>query len=239
MSSSTNVGAEGAAKDIADRPGVGERINAFIVSHRKALLVVFVALLVAIAAVGVYALVDHGALAKSTLALEALEGSYSALDDMTEANKAERTAAVVAEADALVAAHRGRYAAARAHIIKAEALYAAGDFEASEKAYAALAEAYPRSHLAPVALANAAVVAEDRGDLDAALVHLNAFEKGYPEAPAAERVRLSIGRVYEAQKRYDKAMEAYLRLVAGGSDSDWTKLARDRIILLKSQGLAK
>ncbi len=238
--SSNDIAAQNArAEEAAETPKLGERLGDFIIAHRKALLAVLVAVAAALAGLGVYAIVERGALAASTEALEKLEGSYSALDSVTEADKAERIAAVAAEADALIAAHGGRYAAARAMIIKAESLYAGGDAEGARKAFASLAEAQPRSHLAPVALFNAAVVAEDSGDLDAAAAYLTKYEEAYPDAPAAERARLSLGRVYEAQKSYDKAMETYLRLVAGGSDSDWTKLARDRIILLKSQGLAK
>ncbi|MBU0928412.1 MAG: tetratricopeptide repeat protein [Spirochaetes bacterium] len=237
--SSKEIGSKAAAQaSPKEETTVTERLNHFLRSNRRTLQVLGVAVIAIVVGLGVYSLVSSNVLAKSTLALEALEDGYKDFEALTETEKSSKGAELVAEADAIAAKYGKSYAAASAAMLKAQLLFAMNDLPGAEKTYAGVADAQPKSHLAPVALANAAAIAEDRGDSDAALAYLSRAEAAYPDAPGAGRLTLSIGRIYESTKRYDKAMESYSKLVAKGDESDWTKLAHDRIILLKSQGLA-
>lgn len=238
--SSKEIGAKAAAQAApADEVKFVERLNDFMHANRTLFLVVGIAILVIVAGLGVYSIVSADLVTKSTIALEKLEKQFESWETVPEADKAVKGAEIVAEADAVLAKYGRRYAAARASVIKAEILSGVNDAAGAEKAYAAAASDYPKSHIAPVALANAAAIAEDRGDTDAALAYLEKAVAGYPDAPGAGRAMLSIGRIYETTKQYEKAMETYSRLLATGTESDWTKIAHDRIILLKSQGLGK
>ena len=216
-----------------------ERLNDFMHANRKLFLAIGVAVLVFVAGLGIYSVVSTDLVAKSTVALENLEKRFDGWTAVEEAEKSAKGAEIVAEADDIIAKYGKRYAAARAAIIKAEVLAGTSDAAGAEKAYAFAADNYPKSHIAPVALANAAAIAEDRGDSDAALAYLEKAMSGYPSAPGSGRTLLSMGRIYESTKQYDKAMESYTRLIATGAESDWTKIAHDRIILLKSLGLVK
>jgi len=216
-----------------------EKMNDFMHANKKIFMGLGIGVLVLVAALGVFSVVSRSILVKSTTALEKLESAYEGWASIEDTEKAAKSAELVAEADVLIAKYGKSYAAIRASMIKAELLFSANDIAGAEKAYAASAESYPKSHLAPVALANAAAMAEDRGDTDTALAYLMKAEEKYPGAPGAGRIVLSIARIYETTKLYDKAMETYTRLVATGVESDWTKIAHDRIILLKSQGLAQ
>lgn len=238
--SSKEIGASAAAQAAPkDEVKFAERLGDFIRANRVALIAVGSIVLVAIVGLGVYSIVSSDRLQKSTVALEALERGFAEWNELDDATRSEKGAELAAQADAIVAKYGKLYAAGRALTVKAELLYAMNDLPGAEKAYLAAADAAPESHLAPVALSNAASVAEDRGDNEAALSYLARVEAEYPSAAGIGRVTLSVGRIYENTKRYGEAMAAYTRLVATGAESDWTKIAHDRIILLKSQGLAE
>ncbi len=215
------------------------RLNDFMHANRKVFLAIGIVILASIVGLGIFSIVSADRLAKSTLALEKLEKQVLAWKSANETDKAAKGTELVTEADTIVARYGRQYAAIRASIIKAEVLAASNDAPGAEKAYAAAAKAYPKSHIAPVALANAAALAEDRGDADAALSYLEKAQADYPDAPGSGRILLSIGRMHEATRQYAKALDAYTKLVAKGNESDWTKIAHDRIILIKSQGLGK
>ncbi|HPE87886.1 MAG TPA: tetratricopeptide repeat protein [Spirochaetia bacterium] len=237
--SSKEIGATSATQAAPkDEVKFAERLGDFIRANRVALVVVGSLMLAAVIGLGVYSVVSSDRLQKSTVALEALEAGFADWNALEGEARTAKGGELVAEADAVAAKYGKLYAAGRASMIKAELLFAMSDLPGSEKAYLAAAASNPGSHLAPVALANAASVAEDRGDNEAALSYLARVEAEYPSAPGIGRVTLSIGRIYENTKRYGEAMEAYTRLIATGAESDWTKIAHARIILLKSQGLA-
>ncbi|PKL26676.1 MAG: hypothetical protein CVV47_01780 [Spirochaetae bacterium HGW-Spirochaetae-3] len=238
--SSKEIGAKAAAQASASNDVTfNERLNDFMHANRKLFLVIGIAAVVAVVGFGIASMVTSSIDAKSAVALEQLENNYEAWNALEAGERTGKGAALLAEAEAVASKYGRRYASARAATIKAQVLYADNDLPGAEKAYALIADSYPKSHLAPVALANAAAIAEDRGDTDAAIAYLVKSESEYPAAPGVGRITLSIGRIYETTKRYDQAMEAYTRLVATGAESDWTKIAHDRIILLKSQGLAR
>ncbi|HAE23218.1 MAG TPA: hypothetical protein DCG47_12995 [Spirochaetaceae bacterium] len=216
-----------------------EKLNEILRANRVAFLAISAFIVVAVAAIGIVAMVQQDRLVKSTIALEALEARFDGWASSSEESRPSASEALIKEADALVAKYSKDYAGLRARLIKGRVLVGANDYLGAEQSFASIAEAGPKSHLAPMALANASAMAEERGDLQAALGYLMKARASYPASPGADRVAFSIGRIQESLKDYAKAMEAYSALVAGGADNDWTKLARDRIIYLRSLGLAK
>ncbi|HUW70786.1 MAG TPA: tetratricopeptide repeat protein [bacterium] len=214
-----------------------DHLNDFLLANRKIFLIFGIVAVVLVVGAGVVSVVNSSIATNSTIALEKLEADFASWSSATDADKPAKSEAILTGADTIIRKYSGRYAAARSLLIKAQLQVAISDLPAAEKSFALLADKYPKSHMAPVALANAAAVAEDRGDQDGALKYLEKADSKYPTEPGSGRVILSIGRIHENMKQYDKAMEAYNRLVATGTDSDWTKLAHDRIIILKSLGL--
>jgi len=228
--------AKGTAEPASKPAKFNEKLGFLILKRRKSILVFAIIILVVKFGLGIYMVFENKAKNNAAEQLEKLEASYLAIENNSELENKTMLASVIVEADKLIKAQKGRYPAIRAIVIKAEALYALGDIEGSEKAFADLAESYPRSHLAVVALFNAAVAAEERNELENALSYLLKAENKYFDSAAIDRIRLATGRIYEKQKSYEKAMEVYLRLTATGTESDWTKIARDRIIFIKTQG---
>jgi tetratricopeptide (TPR) repeat protein len=193
-----------------------------------------------VVAIGTLTLISRDVSNKATLAMEKLESDFEAWNGMPDDKKVgDASASIIEKADLLIKKYSRHYASARASVIKAQLLFFSDDLEGAEKAYVEMAERLPESHMAPTALINASAIAEDRGQADQAIAYLEKAVEKYPSAPGFGRALLSLGRIHEQKKEYDKAKEAYGKLIAGGSESDWTKLAHDRIILMKSLGLAE
>lgn len=216
-----------------------DHLNDFLQANRKIFLILGIVAVVLVVGAGVVSVVNSSIATNSTIALEKLEADFASWSSATDADKPAKSEAILTGADTIIKKYSGRYAAARSILIKAQLQVAISDLPAAEESFVLLADKYPKSHMALVALANAAAVAEDRGDQEGALKYLERADSKYPTEPGSGRVILSIGRIYENMKQYDKAMQAYNRLIATGADSDWTKLAHDRIIMLKSLGLVR
>lgn len=103
---------------------------------------------------------------------------------------------------------------------------AAGDFYG-------LYEAFPKSYLAPIALFNAASTMEQAGNVDKSLEYLQILVDGYSDvSPEAPEALFNLGRLEEKQGNSEKAMEYYEQLILDFSDTEWTNVAKSRIISL-------
>ncbi len=238
--SSTEIGIKPGTSDKQNAEvKFSEKLNDFMHKNRKLFMAIGITALALVVILGVTSVITSGIARKSTIALEKLEMEYSKWYEAEDSEKTSLSTAVIEMAANVAKTYGKRYAAARATMIKAEVLYASKDLKGAEAGFSDVATSFPKLHLAPVALANAATVAEDQGDTESALNYLLQAESKYPGFPGSGRVSLSIGRIYESTKQYGKAMETYSRLLSTGVESDWTKIAQDRIILLKSQGVAE
>jgi TolA-binding protein len=101
-------------------------------------------------------------------------------------------------------------------------------------------DAAPNSYIAPVALQGAANAADEQGASDRATADYRKFVDRYSDKTIGiPHAYFAIGRLAEQSKDYAAANTAYQKIIATWPDGDWTKLATDRIISLKSQGLLK
>ena len=217
-----------------------ERLNDFLIANRKLFLIFGITIIVVVVAIGAFTMISRDINNKATLAMESLESDFETWNELQDDKKTpDASASIIEKADSLIKKYAKQYASTRASVIKSQLLFSSGDLEGAEKAYVEMATRLPESHMAPVALINASSIAEDRGQTDLAIAYLEKVVGKYPEAPGFGRALLSLGRIYEQKKQYDQAKEMYGKLIASGIESDWTKLAHDRIILMKSLGLAE
>jgi tetratricopeptide (TPR) repeat protein len=114
------------------------------------------------------------------------------------------------------------------------------NWASAEKDWLAIAAAAPDSYLAPVALQGAAVAAEELSANDRAIAAYKKLIDKYGKASIGiPHAHFALGRMAEEAKDYASSLASYQKIVATWPDSDWTKLATDRIIFLKSHGLTK
>ncbi len=217
-----------------------QKISDFLRKYRTIVLAVLGAAVLAVIVVALWSAIHGAAVRNSTARLEKAQASIAALaDEKDEAKKAELEKAAVADLDAIAAKWPRLFAGQRARLLKGRLAADKKDWALAEKEFIAVADAAGSSYLAPAALQEAAVAAEERGAPEKAVEYYKRFVDKFPKAAGVPHAWFSLGRLAEDSKDYVAAMGHYEKVVAAFPDDDWTKLAKDRILSLKSRGLAK
>jgi tetratricopeptide (TPR) repeat protein len=213
----------------------------FLRKYRVFVLVAFGVAMLALIGVAVGTMISGAALKASTAGMEKLEADFALYEaEQDQAKKAELEKAFVASADEIAKKWKGRFAALKALSFKARISEYKKDWVESEKNWLAVVESGPDSYLAPVALQEAARAAEEQNSPDRALAaYRKLVDKYGDKAVGIPHAYFSIGRLAESTKDYPAALIAYQKIASTWPDSDWTKLATDRILFLKSHGLSK
>ena len=211
---------------------------------RKYRVVVFAFFGVAILVVlGVFILteVKSATVKDSSARLEKLDADFATYSEEQDAvKKADLEKALLATADDLVRHGPRLYAAQKALVYKAKIAASKKDWATAEKEWLAIATAVPESYLAPVALEGAATSAEELGVDDRAIAdYKKLIDKYGSTAIGIPHAYFALGRIAERQKDNAAALVSYQKIVSSWPDDDWTKLATNRIIFIKSKGLSK
>jgi tetratricopeptide (TPR) repeat protein len=217
------------------------RFADFLRKYRIAVLALFGAAVLAVVCVAIVTVIKDSSVKASTARLEKLDADYEAYSSEQDAAKKdalEKT--LLATADDIAKRGPRLYAAQKAMLYKAKIEGAKKDWAESEKDWLAIVSLVPESYLAPVALQGAAVAAEELGSVDRATAdYKRLIDKYSADAIGIPHAYFALGRLEELQKDYAAALASYQKIVSSWPDDDWTKLATDRIIFLKSRGLAK
>ncbi|WP_018525256.1 tetratricopeptide repeat protein [Alkalispirochaeta alkalica] len=217
-----------------EQVSLADTLKVFLGSHRKPLFGISIALIALVFASVVAYQVHHNRQEQAARQAEEISESWlswqNEQDDQSETDIREAI-------ETLLAAHPRSYGALRALHILMLLEWEMEQFEEAEAAGLRLAEAFPRSHLTGAALATAAAAAEEQGDPARAREILSRIARGEGSPTAEEpRALFNLGRLAEELQDYDEALEYYNRLAGDHPESNWTKLARNRIIWLTSQG---
>jgi hypothetical protein len=228
----------------ADKTGpkkFSEKLDAFIRANRVVLLVVLAVLVAGVAFIAVYSAVGTATMNASTARIEKLTGDFDAWSSDTDAaKKADAEKALVADLNGVIRKWPRQFASARAYAMLARISQANKDWDGAEKNWVAIADRFPKTFIAPLALINAAAAAEERGANDAASAYYKKVVDKYTgKSVGLPHALFAIGRLAEGSNDYPAALSSYEKLVAQYPGDDWTKLAEDRIISIKAKGLAK
>jgi tetratricopeptide (TPR) repeat protein len=166
--------------------------------------------------------------------MEELTGRFEALRfEVNEPSKEGEVKALLDEL-ALFAEKNTAYAGARAYMMIADIHMDRKNWEEAEKAYTQAARKAPRIYLTPAALFNAAVAAEERGNISGAIALYAECLSQAEQFPAAPRAQFAVGRLEEAQGNSAAAVEAYRAVIEKWPGAAvWTNMANSRIILLE------
>ncbi len=218
-----------------------EKLTDFISTHRKPIIGIGIAVVVVIAAVGIYTVVSGNIASDSSRAMDLADQKFQAWwQETDEQKKADAEKALIADLDTIAEKWPKTIAAQRALLRKNTIMSQKKDFAEAEKAALDAFERNKKSYAAPVALQLAAISAEEAGNIDAAIAHYTTITKDYlKDNPSAPSALFNLGRLQEEKKDYVAAVESYNQLVSSFGDSDWALLAKNRLIYLKSQGLAE
>jgi tetratricopeptide (TPR) repeat protein len=217
---------------------INERLGDFLQKNRKILLSVLACLAVILIGFTVVFSIRDRVRAKALSQVDAFNRRYDALksfinsEEPVDDSKQEEISALQEEL-AVFASKKSGYAAARAYGISADIYADQKKWAEAEKAWSASAKAAGKSYLGPVSVFNAAVAAEEQGNIESAIeLYTKAIDFGNV-FPAAARAQFSVGRLQESLNNREAAIEAYRNIVSKWpGDPVWSNLAQSRIVVL-------
>ncbi len=211
-----------------------DSLSGFLQRNRVAILCVAIIALLGIAGFAIYAEVSSR---RAEEALVRLEAAQTRVDERQELSGEEQDAVdteLLIELADIADSHPRTYAAQRSLFLMGIISMDREDYGEAAEAFGRLADRFTDSHLAIIARANQATAYEEQGNADSALTAYRRLLELRPSAnPLEARALFSIGRLTEtAEQDPDGAREYYERVVNEFPQSDWTSLARNRLLAL-------
>ena len=215
-----------------------ERLNEFIQKNRRFLAIGFISVIVILIGVIVFQTVSEKLQSKALSRIDEFERRYQVMkyfiadSDQIEASHQEELNTLQDELSAFGSKNFG-FAAAKAYYLSAGIYGDQKKWDLAEKAWTEAAKIASKSYLAPIAIFNAAVAAEELGNIDSAIEQYSKAMNYGKLFFASARAQFSIGRLEESRNNKQAALDAYRNLVSNWpNDTHWTNLAQSRIITL-------
>jgi len=209
-------------------------ISNFLQKYRTLLLSIIVGGVLIVVALAIWTQIDASTKTSFAAKIEKSQVDYSAWSTETDATKKADLAKTLENelGDVQKNAPTG-YGLSKAWFLQGNYWATQKRWPEAAKAYQTVFEKDRSSYLAPISLVNAGVCQEEAGDTVAALATYAEFEKNYATDPIlGPQVFFTQGRLLETQQKSKDAVMAYQKLLDKFPDSGWTKLGRDRILLL-------
>lgn len=201
-------------------------IDKFFRNNKKLVIVLSAVLVVAIIAIVVIAINVEKKNDALFVALDNLETNYMALTD-------ENAEAFLLNANELVEKGGNKYPGYKAKYLLADYNFDQGNYAEALALYEDVANVASKTYLAPLSLLNAAAAAENTGDTTKALALYNKIWDTYRTSTGeSSKALFNTARIYETQGNTDLAKSVYQQLVDEFADSDYSKLAKNRLLVL-------
>ncbi len=202
----------------------------------KGIIYALIGIVIVVAALAIYTGIKERKIEAGTAQAEELQENFLQWQNSDDDQRNELENGITGEIDSIKSDFSGTFAHQRALLIEGKMAWEKEEWDNAVLAFEEIALRYPKSYLAPVALMNQAAALEEAGnDKEAVEVYQKLVEGYSSSSPDAPRALFSIGRLYETTGQLEAASGAYQELIETFPDSDWTKLARDRIIYLETR----
>lgn len=209
-------------------------ISNILQKYRSLLLGLVAAAILVVISLAIWTQVDAATKADYAAKIEKSQGDYTSWKTEADATKkADLGKALEAELVGIEKSAPTGYGLSKAWFLHGNFLGAQKNWAEAAKAFHTVYDKDSSSYLAPIALVNAAVSQEEAGDASAAMATYAEFERKFSaDGLLAPQVFFSEGRLLELQQKLPEAVVAYKKLIEKFPESNWTKLGRDRILLL-------
>jgi len=220
--------------DKKEKLSLNHRILLFLHKNGIIFLVLLGLIAVALITVAVVSNIRAKNLETDTQKIESIQDEYSSYMSMTDTTKkAELKKKIMNNINLIIKKGSKTYPLERALFIQGNIFYDNSEWLKSSESFDKLAKLFPKSYLAAVALLNASSAYEENKDIDKAIERYQQVLDNYSQvSPDIPNVLFSIGRLYEVKKDIKAARKSYNNLIDRFPESNWTKLARSRIIFL-------
>jgi len=217
-----------------ENDNIGEKINEFIKTHRKAIFIAIGILLFLFIGLIAFLSISDALNKKANAAIDELYGRYDELSlNNDEDFYAEDLENLLTDLKAFAEKNKG-FAGCKAWSMVGQIYSGRKDWSLAQDAWLSAAKIGNNTYLAPIALFNAAAASEEQGNLEQAIDLLKQCVSHKFEFPAAPRAQFSIGRLYETIGDSTAAVEAYRDVLIKWPEMPiWQNLARSRLALLE------
>ena len=204
---------------------------AFIKKHRNAVMNVAIAVLVLVV------LFSYSRGAKSRAIMDSNRQLAQALVGVDKAEElgagAEARAVVVAELTRVAKTFPKLRAGQSAQLHLAGMLFDSGDWDGAKAEFESIARDFSQDPFVPVALEGSALCLEAKGEYEAAIKALGEARQAHPDAFNGLEMRLDEARCLEALGRADEAVAIYEEVAKDYPNTDYERLAAERVKTLK------
>ncbi len=210
-----------------------------LILHKNS--IIFLAALGIIAAtliiIAVVSNVQAKKLEADTQKIEEIQDQYSTYLSTTDtAKKAELKKKITGQLTSIIEKGVKTYPLERALFIQGNLYYKDKEWVKSAESFVKLSNLFPKSYLSAVALIDSAAAYEENNSIDKAMESYQRVVDRYSDmSPDIPSALFSIGRLYEAKKDTKSALKTYNSLIDRFPASNWTNLARSRIIYLETK----
>jgi tetratricopeptide (TPR) repeat protein len=215
-----------------------EIVSAFISRNRIKLIIVLSIIVLAVIVTGITINSINKQLDKKTAQIELLHDEYANwVNNTAELSEEESQKVYVKLQDDLsqfIESTRKGYPELRALFTLASVEYQKENYTSAVELFKKVLEDYADSHLAASSAMNTAVCYEQLNDSENAVKYYQMVFDNYGDRSSeAPHAKFSTGRIYEGMGDSAKAIDAYRELSTVYPDSEWTKLAVSRLIVLE------
>jgi tetratricopeptide (TPR) repeat protein len=217
----------------AEKFNINELLVDGIQKNRKVLVISGIVILVLLTGLAAGLLIRDVLAAEAVKTIEAFNERYEELRiDISDLAKEKDANALIDEISAYASKTFG-YSSVRAYMLAASIHADRKNWQEAENAWVKAAQKGAKTYLVPVSLFNAAVAAEEGGNIEGAIAHYNKVLIYAEFFPQAAKAQFSIGRLREELKDTEAALESYRALVEKWpKETIWVNLANSRIIAL-------
>lgn len=213
------------------------KIANFLQKNRKTLIFTILGLILVLGGIGIYASITVGISTEYAKKIEKIQQDLSDIQNENDEIKRKSLSNIFEkELTEIITNANLSYGLLKAYFIS-------GNYKVFQKKWVEAAEDFskvyfkdPKSYLSPISLANQASCLENSGNLEKSIEVYDLFEKNYSDNKVyIPEVWFNKARLLEKLNQSQKAIENYKKLIDKFPESNWTKLARDRIITLENK----
>ncbi len=218
-------------QDMNEKASLDQKLAGVIKKQRRTIIIA-VAVIVALIIFGiVYNKVSTNKYEKTMNKLFAVETKLQGIDVKAEENTKELDS-IINDLDAISSASKV-YPKAKANLSLANIYYQKGDYNKTIEYLDKAVEVSNRTYLTQIALINRAVVYEDNNQVDKALEDYQKIWDDFgKESAYSPKALFAIARIYDEKNNIELAKSTYEQLVDQFPNSEYSRLAENRLSLL-------
>lgn len=219
---------------------LADKVAEFISKYK---MILWATLAVLVVLVVVFTIVDNNIQGMNNMyseKSEELQEDYQNWFNSSEEEKEQKESDLLNEIAEITDTEKNNILVEKALFIRGQVYLQKEEWDNAYGDFIRIAESSPDSYLASVSFYNAAGAKESSGDLQGALEILTGTADTYKaNSPIIPEILFNMGRLNEALGNGKAAIESYDELTSSYSSSNWTNLAKTRIISLKASGVSQ